>query len=90
MVETNLKYPGWLRILLTAILTAVCTGGLLGAILVWQLTPTPSSSSSSSSSSALPSPGAHSVADDAGGEGSAPLNQENPFRKAVKIIIRFG
>ena len=83
MVDTKLKYPGWLRILITAVLTAVCTAGVLAAILVWQLTPP----SSPSSSSALPSPGAHTVADDAGGEGSAPLNQENPFRPAVKIMI---
>ena len=92
MVDTNLTYPGWLRILITAIITAVCTAGVLAAILVWQLTPPPpssssTSSSSSSSSSGLPSPAA--VADDAGGEGSAPLNQENPFRKTVKIMIIF-
>ena len=88
MVDTSLKYPGWLRILLTAVLTAVCTAGVVAAILVWQLTPTPAQTSSSSSSS-LPSPAANPVADDAGGEGSAPLNQENPLRKAVTIFTTF-
>ena len=56
----------------------------------WQLTPTPSStplSSSTTSSSSLPSPAIQNVADDAGGDGSAPLNQENQFRKAVKTVI---
>ena len=56
----------------------------------WQLTPTPSStplSSSTTSSSSLPSPADQNVADDAGGDGSAPSNQENQFRKAVKTVI---
>ena len=91
MVATGLTYPGWLRIFLTAVITALCTAGLVAAILVWQLTPTPTPSptlsSSSSSSSSLPSPAVNNVADDAGGEGSAPVNQENPFRKALKRNI---
>ena len=88
MVATGLTYPGWLRIFLTAVITALCTAGLVAAILVWHLTPTPTPTPTpTSSSSSLPSPAVNNVADDAGGEGSAPVNQENPFRKALKRNI---
>ena len=41
LARTMNSSPSWLRILLTALVTAVCTGGLVAAVCVWVFTPRP-------------------------------------------------
>lgn len=33
--------PSWVRVILTAVVTAICTGAVVAAVCVWQFTPRP-------------------------------------------------
>ena len=35
------RSPSWVRLILTAVVTAICTGAIVAAVCVWQFTPRP-------------------------------------------------
>ena len=48
--------PSWARLILTAVVTAICTGAVVAAICVWAFTPRPAAQGPASSDDELPPP----------------------------------
>ena len=48
--------PSWARLILTAVVTAICTGAVVAAICVWAFTPRPAEQRPASTDEELPPP----------------------------------
>ena len=72
--------PSWLRLVLTAVISALCCGGMVAAICVWWFHP---AAEINILENAAETPG-HNFADDAGGTGTVPLlSAQNPLKTAA-------
>ena len=73
--------PSWLRVVVTAIISALCCGGLVAAICVWWFHP---GSTTDVQTDSVPS---QQFADDAGGASSTPLlSGQNPLHIAKPSV----
>ena len=76
MITPTAKYPGWVKIIVTAVISAACCGGIIAAICVAYLTPRGQQVTTESPTLSQLSPG--SWADDAGGGGTVNTG-DNPI-----------
>jgi len=76
---TTSSTPSWLRLVLTAVISATCCGGVVAAICVWWFHP----GTNSNILDNVSVPDEYNFADDAGGGGTGPLmSAQNPLLTA--------